>query len=117
MTTRAPFQHPLVNERLMISYYEFNVHSPGGAMRHLFYFAFSFVITTQSAFAELSYCDDLWFTRNLILNRAGECIITPQAEALFDNSDCLLTGAIMSISEAERVNAICHIPDGSMAVS
>jgi hypothetical protein len=78
-------------------------------MRHIFYFAFPFLIIAQSAFAELSYCDDLWFTRNLILNRAGECIITPQAEALFDNSDCLLTGAIMSISEAERVNAIMSL--------
>lgn len=33
-------------------------------------------------------CVDVWFTRNLIMDRAGYCFGSPLGQALFDNSDC-----------------------------
>lgn len=33
-------------------------------------------------------CDDLWFTRNLVFDKAGYCFSTPLGQAVFDNSDC-----------------------------
>ncbi|MFS4580336.1 DUF4453 domain-containing protein [Phaeobacter sp. C3_T13_0] len=34
-------------------------------------------------------CDDLWFTRNLIMDRAGYCFGTALGQSVFDNGDCL----------------------------
>lgn len=36
-------------------------------------------------------CEDVWFTRNLIMDRAGYCFSSPLGRALFDNSDCIGT--------------------------
>lgn len=36
-------------------------------------------------------CEDIWFTRNLIMDRAGYCFSSPLGRAMFDNSDCLGT--------------------------
>lgn len=33
-------------------------------------------------------CEDAWFTRNLLMDRAGYCFASPLGQALFDNSDC-----------------------------
>ena len=34
-------------------------------------------------------CHDLWFTRNLVMDRAGYCFGSVLGQAQFDNSDCL----------------------------
>ncbi|MDU9003201.1 DUF4453 domain-containing protein [Sedimentitalea todarodis] len=34
-------------------------------------------------------CEDVWFTRNLIMDRAGYCFDSALGQALFDNSDCI----------------------------
>ena len=34
-------------------------------------------------------CDDLWFSRNQLFDRAGYCFSTPLGQAVFDNSDCV----------------------------
>lgn len=36
-------------------------------------------------------CEDIWFTRNLVMDRAGYCFSSPLGQALFDNSDCIGT--------------------------
>ncbi|NKX43271.1 DUF4453 domain-containing protein [Roseicyclus persicicus] len=33
-------------------------------------------------------CEDWWFARNLIFDRAGYCFTSPLGQALFDNADC-----------------------------
>ena len=33
-------------------------------------------------------CADLWFTRNLVFDRAGHCFSSALGEAIFDNTDC-----------------------------
>jgi hypothetical protein len=35
------------------------------------------------------FCDDLWFSRNQLYDRAGYCFSTPLGQAVFDNSDCI----------------------------
>ena len=39
------------------------------------------------AFA-LDNCDEWWFTRNLIFDRAGYCFASPLGQAVFDNDGC-----------------------------
>lgn len=36
----------------------------------------------------LDYCDEIWFTRNLIFDQAGYCFGSPLGQAIFDNADC-----------------------------
>lgn len=45
-------------------------------------------------------CDELWFTRNLVFDHAGNCFQSPLGQAIFDNTDCLVTGAEPDPSEA-----------------
>ncbi len=45
-------------------------------------------------------CVDVWFTRNLIMDRAGYCFGSPLGQALFDNSDC--TGAQIQLDPASQ---------------
>ena len=42
-------------------------------------------------------CHDLWFTRNLIMDRAGYCFGSTLGKAVFDNSDC--TGKSVTLGE------------------
>jgi len=48
--------------------------------------------------AALEICDELWFTRNLIYDRAGYCFSSPLGRAVFDNSDC--TGSALKLDAA-----------------
>lgn len=41
-----------------------------------------------AASAQTPECDELWFSRNLILDRAGQCFATNLGRAVFDNGDC-----------------------------
>ena len=41
-----------------------------------------------SAWAD-PYCADLWFTRNALLDRAGQCFDTTLGRTLFDNAECV----------------------------
>lgn len=43
-----------------------------------------------AAFPALAFdpCEDLWFSRNQLYDRAGYCFSTPLGQAVFDNADC-----------------------------
>ncbi|MEM9060113.1 MAG: DUF4453 domain-containing protein [Pseudomonadota bacterium] len=41
-------------------------------------------------------CNDLWFTRNLIMDRAGYCFGSILGQSVYDNADC--TGKSVSLS-------------------
>lgn len=45
-------------------------------------------------------CHDLWFTRNLIMDRAGYCFGSTLGQAVFDNRGC--TGKSVSLGAAEQ---------------
>ncbi len=49
---------------------------------------FLLLILMPSFAAASDGCHDLWFTRNLIMDRAGYCFGSPLGKAVFDNSDC-----------------------------
>jgi hypothetical protein len=46
------------------------------------------------------YCEEPWFIRNLIFDRAGYCFSSPLGQAIFDNADC--TGTDVTLSERDR---------------
>jgi len=47
----------------------------------------SWIAAAQMAMAN-DICDDLWFTRNLLFDRAGYCFTSPLGRAVFDNAAC-----------------------------
>ena len=48
-----------------------------------------FALCLLAAPAAADVCDDLWFTRNLIMDRAGFCFGSALGQAQFDNRDCI----------------------------
>jgi hypothetical protein len=46
------------------------------------------LLSPAAAAAGLTGCEDIWFTRNQIMDRAGYCFSSPLGRALFDNADC-----------------------------
>lgn len=48
-------------------------------------------------------CNWLWFTRNLIMDRAGYCFGSPLGKALFDNADCRGTEVKLSARESRQL--------------
>lgn len=46
-------------------------------------------VLLASPVAALDNCDEWWFTRNLIYDRAGYCFASPLGHAVFDNDSCL----------------------------
>ncbi len=51
-------------------------------------------------------CEDVWFTRNLIMDRAGQCFASPLGQALFDNSDCTATNVRPAFADQTVVDQI-----------
>ncbi|MFD3189198.1 DUF4453 domain-containing protein [Sedimentitalea sp. HM32M-2] len=45
-------------------------------------------------------CDDLWLSRNQIMDRAGYCFASPLGQALFDNTGC--TAGQIRLSPADQ---------------
>ena len=71
-------------------------------MRHLLFIALVFMPVSAAA----DGCDDLWFTRNLIMDRAGYCFGSALGRAVFDNSDCIGKAVTLPPGAAEKVAEI-----------
>jgi hypothetical protein len=67
-------------------------------MRFVLTFLLSLCVTP--AFA-LDHCEEWWFTRNLVFDRAGYCFSSPLGQAVFDNSDCFT-----DVAEADPADQI-----------
>ncbi len=76
-----------------------------------------FVFLAAPVVADDIFCEQPWFTRNLIFDRAGHCFDSALGMALFDNSDCTPgqldmperdQAAVAMIRELEQVQA-CSI--------
>jgi hypothetical protein len=61
--------------------------------------------------AAQGWCDDLWFTRNLVMDRAGYCFGTPLGQAVFDNADCTGQRVALSPDESRLVNRILEVEE------
>ena len=57
------------------------------------------LLTASPAFAS-DICNDLWFSRNAVMDRAGYCFGSPLGQAVFDNRDC--TGKSVTISASNQ---------------
>lgn len=51
-------------------------------------------------------CEELWFSRNSMLNDAGYCFSSPLGRSLFDNSDCTTKSPQVSPEVAEQIARI-----------
>lgn len=51
-------------------------------------------------------CDDWWFTRNAIIDRAGYCFKSPLGRAIFDNSDCAGAAVTLSARDKARIEEL-----------
>lgn len=59
-----------------------------------------------AANAQDAQCEDWWFARNLIFDRAGYCFASPLGRALFDNADCSTTAPNLPADLAAQVAQI-----------
>jgi len=66
---------------------------------------FVFAMLAQPAFA-VENCDEWWFTRNLIYDRAGYCFASELGRAVFDNTGCIPGEAKLTPEELNTVAAI-----------
>ncbi|GAA6195505.1 hypothetical protein NBRC116598_09490 [Pseudophaeobacter arcticus] len=64
------------------------------------------VLLSASSATANDYCEDLWFTRNAIMDRAGYCFGSPLGQAIFDNSDCLGKSVSLSSDDQKRVTEL-----------
>lgn len=77
-------------------------------MRHLL-LALSVLAATPAYAVDL--CEELWYTRNQIIDKAGYCFGSPLGKAMFDNADCtgksvtLSAAANQQIAELKRLEA------------
>ncbi len=69
-------------------------------------FLMLFLAMLAAPAAALEICDELWFTRNLIYDRAGYCFSSPLGRAVFDNDDC--TGADIAL-DREALNMAARL--------
>lgn len=53
--------------------------------------------------AHAGVCEDLWYSRNWIMDRAGYCFGTPLGQSYFDTSDCIGKNVTLSPYDAGRV--------------
>lgn len=60
-----------------------------------------------------SLCDELWFSRNSIMDQAGYCFSSPLGQAQFDNSDCTGQDVALTPEDADLVNEIQRIEAAS----
>ncbi|WP_293573721.1 DUF4453 domain-containing protein [Phaeobacter sp.] len=51
-------------------------------------------------------CEDLWFTRNLIMDRAGLCFASELGQRVFGNQGCLGTSVLVDAKAARLLQAL-----------
>jgi len=68
--------------------------------------ALALLLLPAQAIADDIFCEQPWFLRNLIFDRAGYCFSSPLGQAVFDNSDC--TGTDVTLSPRDEA-AVAHI--------
>ncbi|MEP4197149.1 MAG: YARHG domain-containing protein [Aliishimia sp.] len=52
------------------------------------------------------YCDEMWFTRNLIFDKAGYCFGSALGQAVFDNTDCTTKAPNLTADEKRAISDI-----------
>jgi hypothetical protein len=66
---------------------------------------FAFILSAAPVVAD-EVCDDLWFSRNHLFDRAGYCFGSPLGQSLFDNTGCTTKNPILSELDKQAIAAI-----------
>ncbi len=67
--------------------------------------ALALIVFAQPALA-FDACDDLWFTRNLVFDRAGYCFGSPLGRAVFDDGDCTTTTPVLLAADRALIAVV-----------
>lgn len=67
---------------------------------------FAAALLAPSTLSANEYCEDLWFTRNAIMDRAGYCFGSTLGKGVFDNRNCLGTTVKLRSSDQKTVAQI-----------
>lgn len=62
-----------------------------------------FLLLGAAPLQALELCDDAWFTRNLIFDRAGYCFGSVLGQSVFDNRDCTTKSPVLSAPQKQKV--------------
>lgn len=62
-----------------------------------------------SAQQDTPFCQEIWLSRNTIMDRAGQCFASPLGRAVFDNSDCVESDIRLNPLDAEIVRVAQEI--------
>ena len=74
--------------------------------KRISYVLFVLFLTPNSAIFAQDACDDYWFVRNLIFDRAGYCFGSPLGQSVFDNTDCHTKSPQLSEDDKSRIAQI-----------
>ncbi len=68
------------------------------------------LLATTPVYADIEDpCNDLWFSRNAMLDQAGYCFANPLGKAVFDNLDCTTKQPVISTEVRLQIAAIRKI--------
>lgn len=71
---------------------------------------FLFVLCAAPAMAEDgAWCQNIWLSRNTVMDRAGQCFASPLGQATFDNSDCTPGERPLSPLDAAIVSSLAAL--------
>lgn len=59
------------------------------------------------------WCEELWLSRNTVMDRAGQCFETPLGRAVFDNSDCTGPAVRLLPLDADIVRRLVEMEAGA----
>ncbi|WP_341862830.1 DUF4453 domain-containing protein [Gymnodinialimonas sp. 57CJ19] len=71
-------------------------------IRHLSYLLLMLAAAPVAA-QDTLFCQELWLSRNTVMDRAGQCFRSALGQAVFDNSDCVDTEIRLNPLDAEIV--------------
>ncbi|MCK4713839.1 MAG: DUF4453 domain-containing protein [Marinosulfonomonas sp.] len=71
-----------------------------------FVWSFLALFTIASPVVAGDVCDNLWFTRNLLFDRAGYCFGSILGKAVFDNADCTTKEPGLDAQERDVLDAV-----------
>lgn len=66
-------------------------------------------LLASPALADDEYCNDMWFVRNQIFDRAGYCFQSPLGQAMFDNADCIGTEITVPKKNRDLLAYVKHV--------
>ncbi|WP_342078399.1 DUF4453 domain-containing protein [Yoonia sp. SS1-5] len=74
----------------------------------------TFLIAAPAAQASDDFCHELWYTRNLIVDRTGYCFGSELGQSVFDNTGCTTGSPALSSADARKVARIRDVEDEMM---